>query len=75
MFAETVGPLRSRHRAHEPKPIRLPLLAHLLYGVSARDPFALLTGPLVLGIVPLLAIWLPAHRAMAMDPMAALRLE
>ena len=52
-----------------------PLLAHLLYGVSARDPFALLTGPLVLGIVALLAIWLPARRAMAMDPMAALRLE
>jgi predicted permease len=52
-----------------------PLLAHLLYGVSPRDPVGLLTGPLVLGLVTLLAIWLPARRAMALDPIAALRSE
>ena len=52
-----------------------PLLAHLLYGVGPRDPAALLAGPLILGAVALLAIWLPARRAMAMDPMTALRLE
>lgn len=52
-----------------------PLLAHLLYGVSPHDPFALLVGPAMLGAVSLLAIWLPARRAMGMDPMAALRLE
>lgn len=52
-----------------------PLLAHLLYGVSPRDPFGLLTGPLVLGLVTLLAIWLPARRAMGLDPIAALRSE
>jgi putative ABC transport system permease protein len=52
-----------------------PLLAHLLYGVSPRDPVALLTGPLVLGLVAVLAIWLPARRAMRLDPVAALRAE
>ncbi len=52
-----------------------PILAHLLYGVSPRDPVALLAGPAILGAVSLLAIWLPARRAMAMDPMIALRLE
>jgi predicted permease len=52
-----------------------PFLAHLLYGVSPRDPIALATGPLVLGLVAALAIWLPARRAMRLDPVAALRAE
>jgi predicted permease len=52
-----------------------PLLAHLLYGVSPRDPLALVAGPSVLALVALMAMWLPARRAMAMDPVAALRSE
>jgi predicted permease len=52
-----------------------PFLAHLLYGVSPRDPVTLMVGPAVLAVVALLAIWLPARRAMAMDPMVALRSE
>jgi predicted permease len=52
-----------------------PFLAHLLYGVSPRDPLALLAGPLVLGLVAALAIWLPARRATRLNPVAALRAE
>jgi FtsX-like permease family/MacB-like periplasmic core domain len=52
-----------------------PLLAHLLYSVNPHDPLTLLTGPSLLAPLALLAIWLPARRAMAMDPMAALRSE
>ena len=50
-----------------------PLLANLLYGVNSRDPIAMGAGPLVLGLVAGLAIWLPARRAMNMDPVTALR--
>ena len=50
-------------------------LAHLLYGVSPRDPLTLLAGPAVVVVVALMAIWFPARRAMALDPMAALRLD
>jgi predicted lysophospholipase L1 biosynthesis ABC-type transport system permease subunit len=52
-----------------------PLLASLLYGVSPRDPLGLLAGPVVLAAVAVIAIWLPARRAMATDPMASLRSE
>jgi putative ABC transport system permease protein len=51
------------------------VLAHMLYGVSPRDPLTFLAGPSILVAVALLAIWLPARRAMAMDPTAALRAE
>lgn len=49
------------------------LLAHLLYGVSPYDPLSLVAGPALLGSIALLAIWLPARRAMAIDPVATLR--
>jgi putative ABC transport system permease protein len=52
-----------------------PLLAHLLYGVSPRDPLTRLAGPAIFTLVALLAISLPARRAMAMDPVVALRSE
>jgi predicted permease len=52
-----------------------PFLAHLLYGVSPRDPLAIATGPAVLITVAALAISLPARRAMQQDPIIALRAE
>jgi ABC-type antimicrobial peptide transport system permease subunit len=52
-----------------------PFLAHLLYGVSPRDPLALLAGPAALTVAAVLAMWLPVRRALAVDPMVALRVE
>ena len=52
-----------------------PFLAHLLYGVSPRDPLAIAAGPAVLIVVAALAISLPARRAMQQNPLIALRAE
>jgi len=52
-----------------------PFLAHLLYGVSPRDPLAITAGPAVLIVVAVLAISLPARRAMQQNPIIALRAE
>ena len=50
-----------------------PFLAHLLYGVSPRDPLAIAAGPIVLIVVAAVAISLPARRAMQQNPIIALR--
>jgi ABC-type antimicrobial peptide transport system permease subunit len=47
----------------------------LLYGLSPNDPVTFLLVPVMLCVVVLLASYLPARRAVRLDPIAALRSE
>jgi predicted permease len=51
------------------------LLESLLFQVHAHDPLLLALALLILLSVAFLAAWLPARRAMRVDPMVALRYE
>jgi putative ABC transport system permease protein len=51
------------------------LLSSLLFGVQAADPVAFIVLPLVLAAVATLASYLPARRAVRVDPITALRYE
>jgi putative ABC transport system permease protein len=51
------------------------VLSGLLFGVSARDPLTFVLVPAALGTVALLASWIPARRAVRVEPVAVLRGE
>lgn len=50
-------------------------LAAFLFAVEPRDPLAFFGVPVLLGLVALLAAWLPARHASRVDPIIALRAE
>jgi putative ABC transport system permease protein len=51
------------------------ILSGILYGVGALDPIAFTVAPLLLAAAALVATWLPARRAAALNPVEALRYE
>jgi ABC-type antimicrobial peptide transport system permease subunit len=50
-------------------------LEGMVYGVSVRDGASFALGSVALALVAIMASWLPARRAMRMDPARVLRAE
>jgi len=51
------------------------VLAFIVYQATPRDPFVLAAVVLAMAFVGLLAAWIPATRALSIDPVILLREE
>jgi len=51
------------------------VLASIVYGASSRDPAVLASALVGTAVIGAMASWMPARRAMRVDPMVALRYE
>jgi ABC-type lipoprotein release transport system permease subunit len=47
----------------------------LLFGVSPLDPVAFVAVPILLGMAALIATYLPARKAILVNPMETMRVE
>jgi putative ABC transport system permease protein len=51
------------------------VMSSVLFGIAPRDTVTFLAVPAVLGLATVIATWLPARRAVRIDPVTALRIE
>jgi ABC-type antimicrobial peptide transport system permease subunit len=52
-----------------------PLIQHFVYGATPHDPTTIIGVAALVAVIAILACWLPARRAMNVDPIAALHYE